>query len=127
MYGYSRTTDLSYSEALEKTRAELQKEGFGVLTEIDVQKTLKMKIDADIEAYTILGACNPPSAFKAISAEKEIGLMLPCNLIVYAQDGKTHISAILPKSAMGMIENPVLAEVAEHIEKKLISVIDRVE
>ena len=127
MYGYSVETELGFDKALSRVREELQKEGFGVITEIDMKTTLKKKIDADIEDYTILGACNPPSAYKSLQAEKEIGLMLPCNVIVYVQEGMTHVSAILPKTAMGMIENPALMEVAEDIEGRLRSVIDRME
>jgi len=127
MYGYSRETKLDFDETVARVREELQKEGFGIITEIDMKGTLKKKIGADIEDYIILGACNPPSAYKSIQAEKEIGLMLPCNVIVYVQDGKTHASAILPKTAMGMIQNPVLLDVADHIEGKLRSVIDHIE
>lgn len=123
-YGYSKQTELSYEDTVEKTREELKKEGFGVLTEIDVKATLKKKIDVDFDNYIILGACNPPFAHKALLAEREIGLMLPCNVIVYEQEGKVTVSAILPSSAMGMIDNPKLKEIAGQVEAKLKKVVD---
>ncbi len=124
MYGYKKEVDYSYEKAVERAREELQKEGFGVLTEIDVKATLKKKLDIDYGNYIILGACNPPFAHKALEAEKDIGLMLPCNVIVYESDGKTFVAAILPTVAMGMIENDALKEIAETIEGKLKKVID---
>ncbi len=123
-YGYSKELNLAFSEAIEKTKAELAKEGFGILTEIDVKATLKKKLNIDYENYIILGACNPPFAHKALEAEKEIGLLLPCNVIVYENKGKVIVSAILPKVAMAMVENSLLAAIAEEIEKKLKKVID---
>ena len=89
MYGYKKQVDMSYDAAVQNTRDELQKEGFGILTEIDVKATLKKKLDVDYDKYIILGACNPPFAYKALQAEKEIGLLLPCNVIVYEDQGKT--------------------------------------
>lgn len=126
MYGYKKETDLPYEKAVEKTREELKKEGFGVLTEIDVKATLKKKMDVDIDKYVILGACNPPNAYKAIQAEQDIGLMLPCNVIVYEKAGKTSVSAIKPSIAMGMIDNDRLKAIADEIERKLKKVIDSV-
>jgi uncharacterized protein (DUF302 family) len=126
MYGYKKESDLPYEKAIEKTREELKKEGFGVLTEIDVKATLKKKLGVDIDKYVILGACNPPNAYKAIQAEQDIGLMLPCNVIVYEKAGKTSVSAIKPSIAMGMIENDQLKAIADEIEKKLRKVIDSV-
>ena len=84
-YGYSKETNLDFNEAVEKTKEELKTEGFGVLTEIDVKKTLKAKLDVDYDDYVILGACNPGFAYKALQAEKEIGLLLPCNVIIYVK------------------------------------------
>jgi uncharacterized protein (DUF302 family) len=124
MYGYKKETVLSYEQAVEKAREELKKEGFGVLTEIDVKATLKKKLDVDYDKYVILGACNPPFAYKALQAEKDIGLLLPCNVIVYEHDGKVFVSAILPTVAMGMIDNPGLTEIAEQVEQKLKKAID---
>jgi len=126
MYGYQKETGISYEKAVEKTREELQKEGFGVLTEIDVKATLKKKLDVDFDKYVILGACNPSNAYKALQAENEIGLMLPCNVIVYERTGKTVVSAILPTIAMSMIENPQLKEIASKIEKKLKKAVDEI-
>jgi uncharacterized protein (DUF302 family) len=123
-YGYKKTIDAAFEEAVEKVKQALKSEGFGVLTEIDVKATLKKKLDVDYDNYAILGACNPPFAYKALQAEKDIGLMLPCNVIVYEQDGKVTVSAILPTVAMGMIENGALKEIAETIEQKLKRVID---
>ena len=123
-YGYSKETPLSYEDAVEKTRQELKKEGFGVLTEIDVKAALKKKIDVDFDEYIILGACNPSFAHKALLAEREIGLMMPCNVIVYKNKGKTYVSAILPSSAMSMINNPALKKIAEEAEAKLKKVVN---
>jgi len=87
-YGFSKTIDLPYEQAIEKVTAELKKEGFGVLTFIDVKETLKQKINVDFKKYAILGACNPPIAHRALQEEEEIGLLLPCNVIVYEKDSK---------------------------------------
>lgn len=126
MYGYKKETNLSYEKAVEKTREELKKEDFGVLTEIDVKATLKKKMNVDIDKYVILGACNPPNAYNAILTEQDIGLMLPCNVIVYEKDNKTFVSAIKPSIAMGMIDNDRLKAIADEIERKLKKVIDSV-
>ncbi len=125
-YGYKKQVNLSYEEAVEKTRQALQQAGFGVLTEIDVKATLKKKLDADFDNYIILGACNPPLAYRALQAERDIGLLLPCNLIVYEQAGKTYVSAMLPTVAMSMVENAALADVAVQVEAKLKQVVDSV-
>ncbi len=126
MYGYGKEVDMDFDSAVEKTVEALQKEGFGVLTEIDVKATLKEKLGIDYEDYLILGACNPPLAHKALVAEKEIGLLLPCNVIVYRDGGRTHVSAILPTQAMSMVENEDLKKVAEEVEEKLKRVIDSI-
>jgi uncharacterized protein (DUF302 family) len=123
-YGYSKQLTLSFSQAIDKVKAELENEGFGILTEVDVQATLKKKLGVDFQDYAILGACNPPNAYKSLQAEIEIGLMLPCNVIVYKKDDAVFASAILPTIAMGMIENKDLKEVATTIEAKLKRVID---
>ncbi len=125
-YGYKREVEYSFDEALAKLRQELPKEGFGVLTEIDVKATLKTKLDADFDKYIILGACNPPFAYKALQAEKDIGLLLPCNIIVYEDAGDTFISAIVPTVAMNMVENEKLGGIAVEVEAKLKKVIDSV-
>ena len=125
-YGFSKIVDLGYQEALKKVTEELQKEGFGILTEIDVQATLRKKLEVDFKPYKILGACNPPFAYKALQAEEEIGLMLPCNVIVYMnRDDKTVIAAVDPIVSMQSVDNSRLVDVAVTIQDKLRSVIDR--
>ena len=123
-YSYKREVQLSYAEAVAKSKAELAKEGFGILTEIDVKATLKHKLNVDFDNYLILGACNPPFAYQALQAEREVGLLLPCNVIVYENDGKTFVSAIVPTVAMGMVDNPLLAKIATQVEDKLKRAID---
>jgi len=123
-YSYKREIALSFADAVIKTKEELAKEGFGILTEIDVQATLKKKLNVDYENYTIIGACNPPFAYNALRTEKEIGLFLPCNVIVYVDGGNTFVSAILPTVAMGSIGNPVLSTIAHTVEEKLKKVVD---
>ncbi len=126
MYGCKKQVNTSFEEALQRTKEELQKEGFGVLTEIDVKATLKKKLDVDYDNYLILGACNPPFAYQALQAEKDIGLLLPCNVIVYEDGGKTFVSAILPTVAMSMVENEKLRSIAVQVEQKLKKVIDSI-
>ncbi len=126
MYGYKKQVNASFEEALQKTKEELQKEGFGVLTEIDVKATLKKKLDVDYDNYLILGACNPSFAYQALQAEKDIGLLLPCNVIAYEDEGKTFVSAILPTVAMSMVENEKLRSIAIQVEHKLKKVIDSI-
>ncbi|MFQ6093337.1 MAG: DUF302 domain-containing protein [bacterium] len=124
-YGFSKTLDVSYETAIERVTEELKKEGFGILTQIDVKATLKEKLDVDFRKYIILGACNPPFAYQSLQAEREIGLLLPCNVIVYEDDsGKTVVSAIDPVAAMSMIDNPKLREIATQVADKLKKVVD---
>lgn len=125
-YGYSKQVSLPFAEAVEKTKQELAKEDFGILTEIDVKATMKKKLGVDYENYLILGACNPPFAHKALQAEKEIGLLLPCNVILYEDKGEVFVSAIVPSIAMSMVENPSLAEISQEIEEKLKKAIDNI-
>jgi len=125
-YGYKRKVPLPFGEAVEKVRGELSKEGFGVLTEIDVKATLKKKLGIEHDNYLILGACNPPLALKALQAEKDIGLFLPCNVIVYEDGGKVFVSAILPTVAMQVVGNPSLGDLGKMVEEKLIKVVDNV-
>ena len=110
---------LPYEQALEKTVAALKTEGFGVLTEIDVKSTLKQKLDADFRKYTILGACNPPLAHKALSTELDLGLLLPCNVIVYEEEGGSVVSIIDPLMMLGMVDNPELEQVAQEARSRL--------
>ncbi len=126
-YYYSKTVDLSPEDAEERVREKLEEEGFGVLTEIDVTATLKKKLDVDFRPYKILGACNPPSAHEALTAEDKIGTMLPCNVIVQATgDGRTEIAAVDPVASMQAVENEDLRPIAEGIRDRLRTVIDNV-
>jgi uncharacterized protein (DUF302 family) len=124
-YHNSKTVNFSYDEAIQKVTEELKKEGFGVLTEIDVKETLKKKIDVDFRKYKILGACNPPLAYKALQAEENIGVMLPCNVIVQeTPDGKVQVSAINPMVAMQSVGNIALSDVAQTVTLKLQTVLN---
>ena len=119
---------MPYKEAVEKATAALKEEGFGVLTEIDVKATLKKKLGVDFRRYVILGACNPPFAHKALSAELEIGLLLPCNVIVYeTEDGGSVVSAMNPMAALGVVENPAMQEIAEQVTAKIRRAVDSLE
>jgi uncharacterized protein (DUF302 family) len=123
-YYFGKTVELSFDDAIVRVTEELKKEGFGVLTEVDIQATLKKKLDVDFRPYKILGACNPPFAYKALQAEQNIGLLLPCNVIVQdAGNGKTEIAAIDPIVSMSKVENPALEPVAAEIKAKLQRVI----
>lgn len=123
-YGYSKKVSFSFEQAIEKVKKELQREGFGILIEIDIKATLKKKLDIDFEKYVILGACNPPNAYKLLQAEIEAGLMLPCNVIVYQKKDDVFVSAVLPTVSMGMIDNESLKKVTINIENKLSRAID---
>lgn len=123
-YGFSKTVSLSYDQAVEKVTEELKKEGFGVLTTIDVKETLKKKLDVDINRYVILGACNPPFAYKALQAEEQIGLLLPCNIIVYEKEGKTIVGAFDPMSMTKIVENEALKSIAEDVAVRLRRVLN---
>jgi uncharacterized protein (DUF302 family) len=123
-YYQSRKLKLGFDAAIARVTEELKKEGFGVLTEIDVRETLKKKLDVDFRPYRILGACNPPSAHKALEAEDKIGLMLPCNVIVQqAAEGEVEVAAIDPVAAMRATGNESLAPIAEQVQQKLRRVI----
>lgn len=123
-YYFSKTLDTSFEEAIEQTTDALKAEGFGVLTEIDIKATLKKKLDVDFKKYQILGACNPPLAHKALTAEDHIGLMLPCNVIVQEHDnGKVEVSAVDPVASMQAIKNDELGGVAQEVRNLLKKVI----
>ncbi len=124
MYNYKRSVSLGYADTVAKVKDELKKEGFGVLTEIDVKQTLKTKLNVDFDDYIILGACNPPLAYQALTAEQDIGVLLPCNVIVYIKGGKTYVSAVLPTVQLGKVGNPKLLPIAEQVENKLKKVVD---
>jgi uncharacterized protein (DUF302 family) len=115
----------SFNEAIAQVTAELKKEGFGVLTEIDIKKTLKNKIDVDFKNYIILGACNPHFAYKALQSEDKIGVLLPCNVIVEEhENGEIEVSAVDPIASMGAVENENLGNLASEVQQKLINVIE---
>jgi uncharacterized protein (DUF302 family) len=118
-YGFSKTVDMPYEQTIEKVTAELKKEGFGVLTFIDVKETLKQKINVAFKKYAILGACNPPIAHKALMAEEELGLLLPCNVIVYEKDGKTQVSIFDPMVMTWIMENDQMKPIATEVQEKL--------
>lgn len=125
-YYFSKVLPLSIEEAETRVTEELQKEGFGILSQIDVSATLKKKIDVDFRPYKILGACNPKLAYQALQSEDKIGLMLPCNVIVQdAGDGQTEVAAVDPVASMQGVENEGLGEVASQVRERLREVIER--
>ena len=128
-YGFGATVALPYEVAIERTREALAGEGFGVLTEIDVKATLKKKLDVDFRPYVILGACNPPLAYKALSAELEIGLLLPCNVVVHAgdRDGESVVSIMDPEAALSLTGRPEIAPLAADVKARLQRVLEKVQ
>ncbi len=124
-YTLTATTTAPFAETVERVRAELKEEGFGVLCEIDVQATLREKLGAEMEPYLILGACNPPLAHQALSAEPQLGTLLPCNVVVYERDGDTHISAIDADRMLSIVGNDELAPIATEVRDKLSAVVER--
>src|SRR3990172_5323688 len=119
-YAFGRTVDLPYAEAAKKVREELLKEGFGVLTEIDVKKKFAEKLQKEFRNYIILGACNPHLAYEALGMEIDLGTLLPCNVVVYTRDdGKTAVMVMDPVAALSMISNPQIAEIAKQIAEKM--------
>ena len=123
-YHMSKVLAASYDDVLGKTKKALQAEGFGVLTEIDVKETLKKKLNVDFRRYIILGACNPPFAYQALQAEPNIGLLLPCNVVVQEKaDGSAEVSVIDPVAAMSVVDNDQLESVASQIREKLLRVL----
>ena len=126
-YYFTKTLNESYDEAIGRVTEELKKEGFGILTQIDVRETLKKKLNVDFKKYKILGACNPPFAYQALQAEDKIGTMLPCNVIVQEiSPTKAEVSAVDPVASMKAIENPSLLEIAEKVQEKLKQVMARI-
>ena len=121
-YGLSTAVKESYEEAIEKVTAELKEQGFGILTQIDVQATMKKKLDVDLDKYIILGACNPQLAYQSLQIEQEMGLLLPCNVIVYEKDGTTYVSFLDPKQMVHTAGNDALNEMAEEAHSRLSKV-----
>jgi uncharacterized protein (DUF302 family) len=123
-YYFSKTLNIPFNEAVERVTQELKKEGFGILTDIDVKATLKKKLNVEFKKYRILGACNPPFAYRALQKEDKIGTMLPCNVIVQEHgEGSVEVSAIDPVASMQAIHNPELHDIAQEIQAKLKAVI----
>lgn len=125
-YGYVKEIELNFEEALNRVKKLIKEEGFGILTEIDVKEKFKEKLGLDFKKYVILGACNPQNAYKAISSEENIGLLLPCNVIVYEKNGKSVVAAINPVVAMSVVGNDNLRPIAEEIGIKLKNIVEKV-
>lgn len=125
-YGFTKELNLPYEKAELMVREALQKEGFGILTEINIKEKLKEKLGIDFKKYTILGACNPPFALRALKAEENIGVLLPCNVVLYEKAGKTILAIMRPTAAMSMVDNPELLAVATEVERKLKHVYEAV-
>lgn len=125
-YGFVKKVDLAFEDTLTKVKDELKKEGFGILTTIDVQLKFKEKLGIDFPKYMILGACNPPLAHKAISAEWDIGLLLPCNVTVYEKDSTVYVGVMKPTQAMAAVQNDDLGSIAQEVEAKLKRVYDNI-
>ena len=123
-YGLRKATTLTYDAAVSAVRDALKSQGFGVLTEIDMQAAIKEKLGEDIAPQVILGACNPPLAFRALTAEPSIGLLLPCNVVVRVQDGETLVEAMDPKAALGIVDNPAVTEVANEARQRLAAALE---
>ena len=119
-YGFGKTVNLAFDPALLRVTEELQKQGFGVLTEIDVKATMKRKLNADMPPYRILGACNPQLAHRALTAEPEIGLLLPCNVVVRQDDaGKVHVEFMDPSSVLDLVNRPEVTQLAREVKQRL--------
>ncbi len=119
-YGFGTTLNMPYAEAIERTKEALKAEGFGVLTEIDIRKTLREKIDVEFGDYVIIGACNPQLAYRALQAEPEIGLLLPCNVIVYAEGERSaRVTVMDPAAALGIVDNPAIQPIAAEARERL--------
>lgn len=125
-YTISATTDLPFADAVARAREELAQEGFGVLCEVDVQATVKAKLEVDREPYVILGACNPQLAHRALEADPELGALLPCNVVVYEQDGETRVSAIDAERMLSIVGNDDLLPIAADVRERLARVVERV-
>ncbi len=126
-YYFAKTVDMSFQDTIDKVTDELKKEGFGILTEINVKETMKKKLDVDFRNYKILGACNPPFAYEALKAEDKIGLMLPCNIIVQeTEDGDVEVAVVDPIASMKAVENSSLGGIAVQVQCKLKKVFENI-
>lgn len=125
-YGFGRQVNLSYDEAVERTKAALKAEGFGVLCEIDVAKTIKEKLGAEFRPYVILGACNPQLSHQALEFELDLGLLLPCNVVVYEVGGGSMVEAMDPEAVLGIVGNPQLEAIARQVKAKMRRVVEQV-
>lgn len=123
-YGFSRTVPMTHERAIERVTEELKKEGFGVLTTIDVKDTLKQKLNVDFHKYVILGACNPPFAHKTLQADDQVGLLLPCNVVVQEKDGQTSVSVFDPMVMLKVMDNEKIRPVAEEVQRRLQRVLE---
>lgn len=118
-YGFGLKVNLPYAEAVERTKAALKEQGFGVLTEVDIKQTMKEKRGIDFRPYVILGACNPPLAEQALTAELDLGLLLPCNVVVYETEGGSMVQAMDPEPVLGLVGNPRLEPIAREVKARL--------
>jgi uncharacterized protein (DUF302 family) len=125
-YAISRETSLPFGEAVEKARVLLREAGYGILSEIDVQAKLKEKLDIEREPYLILGACNPPLANEGLNAEPELGILLPCNVVVYEREGRTHVAAVEPEQMLSIVGNEKLGPIAEQVHEDLRRVVEEI-
>ncbi len=126
VYAMVKDVKGEFDQVVEKVREKLKVEGFGVLMEIDVQKTLKQKLGVDYDRYLILGACNPPNAYKALQAEVEVGLLLPCNVVVYEKEGRVFVGVVRPTKVLVLSGNDKLKAIAEEVEERLVRVLNQV-
>jgi uncharacterized protein (DUF302 family) len=125
-YGFGKSLEIPFEEALAKIRGALEEQGFGILSEIDVNAKFREKLDIDFRPYVILGACNPKLAYQALNTEIDLGLLLPCNVVVYAEyDGKTAVMAMDPVKALNVVANPAMKGIAENVRKLLVQAIAR--
>lgn len=126
MYGITREVEKGFSETIKKTEGELEEQGFGVLTEIDVGETLEAKLDVEFQNYKILGACSPSHAYEALQKETELGLLLPCNVIVYEEEESVYVSAVDPETLLDVTGNDDLKSIASEIKDSLTAVVEEV-
>jgi uncharacterized protein (DUF302 family) len=124
-YGYGRSIDMPFQQAIERITETLKEEGFGVLSRIDIHEKLKEKLGVDFHNYAILGACNPPIAYQSLQVEPNLGLLLPCNVVVYESEGRTVVAAIDAKKMLSIVENPALEAAAAQVNEKLQRAVDQ--